>query len=76
MMQSNSAPLKTRRSDIQSHLTVDVALSVIQLHPGAAKAYRRLTENLHHAIEGEDGEEVRKELRKLMIAWTSFRWRA
>lgn len=36
---------------------------MIQLHPGAAEAYRRLAENLHQAIEGE---EVRRELRKLI----------
>ncbi len=61
-----SAPLKTRRSEIQARLAADVAPSVIQLHPGAADAYRRLAENLHQAIDGEDGEEVRAELRKLI----------
>ncbi|WP_409516145.1 recombinase zinc beta ribbon domain-containing protein [Brevundimonas sp.] len=61
-----SAPLKTRRSEIQARLAVDAAPSVIQLHPGAAAAYRRLAENLHQAVEGDDGEEARTELRKLI----------
>jgi hypothetical protein len=61
-----SAPLKTRRAEIQSQLSNDEAPSVIQLHPGAADAYRRLAEDLHQAIDGEDGEEVRAELRKLI----------
>ncbi|WP_430826495.1 recombinase family protein [Brevundimonas diminuta] len=61
-----SAPLKVRRSEIQSRLAMDAAPSVIQLHPGAAEVYRRLAENLHAAIEGEDGEEIRTELRKLI----------
>ncbi len=61
-----SAPLKTSRSEIQARLAADAAPSVIQLHPGAAEAYRRLAENLHQAIDGEDGEEVRTELRKLI----------
>ena len=61
-----SAPLKTRRSEIQARLAADAAPSAIQLHPGAADAYRRLAENLHQAIDGEDGEEVQAELRKLI----------
>lgn len=61
-----SAPLKTRRNEIQARLAVDASPSVIQLHPGAAEAYRRLAENLLQAIEGDDGEEVRTELRKLI----------
>ncbi|WP_427789885.1 hypothetical protein [Brevundimonas diminuta] len=61
-----SAPLKTLRSEIQVRLAADAAPSVIQLHPGAADAYRRLAENLRQAIEDEDGEEVRAELRKLI----------
>lgn len=61
-----SAPLKTRRSEIQARLAADAAPSVIQLHPGAAEAYRRLAENLHQALEGDDDEEVRAELRKLI----------
>ena len=65
-MKSISAPLKTRRAEIQSRLSNDEAPSVIQFHPGAAYAYRRLAEDLHQAIEGEDGEEVRAELRKLI----------
>ncbi|WP_312120740.1 recombinase family protein [Brevundimonas diminuta] len=61
-----SAPLKTRRGEIQARLAADAAPSVIQLHPGAADAYRRLAGNLHQAIDEEDGEEVRAELRKLI----------
>ena len=65
-LKSISVPLKTRRAEIQGRLSVEEAPSVIQLHPGAADAYRRLAEDLHQAIEGDDGEEVRAELRKLI----------
>ena len=58
-----SAPLKIRRNEIQARLAADAAPSVLQLHPGAAEAYRRLAENLHQAIEGD---EVRAELRRLI----------
>ncbi len=61
-----SAPLKSRRSEIQSRLAADAAPSVIQLHPGATETYRQLPENLHAAIESEDGEKIRTELRKLI----------
>ena len=33
---------------------------------GGAASARRLAENLHQAIDGDDGEEVRAELRKLI----------
>ncbi|MNI75760.1 hypothetical protein D3C73_1319410 [compost metagenome] len=46
-----SAPLKTRRSEIQARLAADAAPSVIQLHPGAAEAYRRLAENTKRSTE-------------------------
>jgi hypothetical protein len=65
-LKSISAPLNTRRAEIQSRLSNEEAPSVIQLHPGAADAYRRLAEDLHQAIEGDDGQEVRAELRKLI----------
>ncbi|WP_431564914.1 hypothetical protein [Brevundimonas sp.] len=61
-----SAPLKAHRMEIQDRLASYSAPSVIQLHPGAAEAYRRLATDLHQAIEGDDGEEVRVELRKLI----------
>ena len=65
-LKSISGPLKARRTEIQSRLSTEEAPSVIQLHPGAADAYRRLAEDLHQAIEGDDGGEVRAELRKLI----------
>ncbi len=64
--QGYEVELMVETRDGGKDLTVDVAPSVIQLHPGAAEAYRRLAENLHQAIEGDDGEEVRKELRQLI----------
>ena len=61
-----SAPLKARRTEIQGRLASDGTPSVIQFHPGAADAYRWLAADLHQAIEGDDGEELRAELRKLI----------
>ncbi len=37
-----------------------------RLDPGIAEAYRHLAENLHLAMEGESGEDLRQELRKLI----------
>jgi hypothetical protein len=50
----------------QDRLAAEETPSVIQLHPGAAEAYCRLATDLHQAIEGDDGEDVRTELRKLI----------
>jgi len=61
-----STPLKIRRSEIQARMAADSTPSVIQLHSGGMEVYRRLAENLHTAIESEDGEEVRTELRQLI----------
>jgi len=41
---------------------------LIQLHPSSL--------GIHHAIEDDDGEEVRTELRQLIDRQTSFRWKA
>ena len=39
---------------------------MIALHPGAAEAYRLLAECLHEVLEGDDAEEVRAEVRRLI----------
>ncbi|PRB14570.1 MULTISPECIES: hypothetical protein [unclassified Brevundimonas] len=65
-LKSISGPLKTRRVEIQIRISGNEAPSMIQLHPSAAGTYRWLAENLHQVIEGDDGEEVLAELRKLI----------
>lgn len=65
-LKSINAPLKTRRTEILARLSAEEPPSVIQLHPGAVDAYRRLTEDLQQALEGDAGEDLRTELRKLI----------
>lgn len=38
----------------------------MQLHPGVAEAYQSLAEDLQLALEGDAGEDLRAELRKLI----------
>jgi hypothetical protein len=64
-LKTNSAPLQARRQELTALLS-EAAPQTVQLHPGAAEAYCRLATDLHQAIEGDDGEDVRTELRKLI----------
>ena len=62
-----SEPLKARRRELQDRLaSASQAPSPVQVHPRAASAYQRLAANLHEALEREDAEEMRGELRKLI----------
>jgi DNA invertase Pin-like site-specific DNA recombinase len=65
-----SDPLKARRREIEARLAeaADDAgpAPVIQLHPGAARAYQMLAEQLEDAMGADDGQEARDELRKLI----------
>ncbi len=65
-LKARTAPLALRRSDLQVIVATSPDPVVVQLHPGAAEGYRRLAENLHLAIERDDAEDLRTELRKLI----------
>lgn len=58
--------LTKRRDELQAVIAVPPDPVVVQLHPGAADGYRLLAENLRLAVEGDDGEDLRRELRKLI----------
>lgn len=74
-LKARTAPLEARRQELTVLLS-EAAPQTAQLHPGVAEAYQRVAENLQQALEGDAGEDLRAELRKLIDAWTSFRWRA
>ena len=59
------APLEARRQEL-SALLFETAPQTVQLHPGVADAYQRLAEDLQQALEGDAGEDLRTELRKLI----------
>ncbi|QIF83092.1 hypothetical protein E4341_12465 [Brevundimonas sp. 'scallop'] len=65
-LKARTAPLKTRRQELSGLLSDVIAPAPERLHPEIAEAYRRLAENLHLAIEGDTGEDLRRELRRLI----------
>ena len=65
-LKARTAPLVARRNELEALIATSPSPVVVQLHPGAAEGYRRLAENLHLAVEGDDGEDLRRELRKLI----------
>jgi site-specific DNA recombinase len=65
-LKAKTAPLAKRREELQAIIAVSPDPIVVQMHPGAAEGYRRLAENLHLAVEGDDGEDLRRELRQLI----------
>ena len=60
-----TAPLEARRQELNALLS-EAAPQTVQLHPGVAEAYQRLAEDLQQALEGDTGEDLRTELRKLI----------
>ena len=60
-----TAPLEARRQELTALLS-EAAPQTVQLHPGVAEAYQRLAEDLQQALEGDAGEDLRAELRKLI----------
>lgn len=60
------ATLEIERTSLESELATIAEPQPVRLHPKAAEAYRALSENLHLALDGDDAEEVRNELRKLI----------
>lgn len=65
-LKARTAPLKARQAELAALLSEVTPAETVRLHPGVAEAYRRLAENLHLAIEGDAGEDLRRELRRLI----------
>ena len=55
-----------RRAELEDMLALVETPTEVAAHPGAARVYAQLAERLHEALDGEEGEEVRAELRKLI----------
>lgn len=64
-LKARTAPLEARRQELNA-LLFEAAPQTVQLHPGVAEAYQRLAEDLQQALEGDAGEDLRTELRKLI----------
>ena len=64
-LKARTAPLEARRQELTTLLS-EVLPQTIQLHPGVAEAYRQLATDLQQALEGDAGEDLRAELRKLI----------
>ena len=65
-LKARTTPLKTRQHELTALLSEVAPTETVRLHPGVAEAYRRLAEDLHLAIEGDAGEDLRRELRRLI----------
>ncbi len=65
-LKRRSTPLKARRSELQALLAEVDEPETVALHPAAAQAYAQLVLRLHEALEGDEGEEVRNQLRALI----------
>lgn len=61
-------PLKQRRTEISAQLQLAAGGNdqVVQLHPGAIEAYRRLAVDLHETLAAPDADEIRQIFRKLI----------
>ena len=60
-------PLKARKTEIEDQLANAASpAEPVQLHPGAAEAYRAIAEGLHEALNAEDGQETRDAFRALI----------
>ncbi len=55
---ARSAPLKARRVGLDALLAETAEPAVLSLHPGGAKAYRRMADQLLAAMNHVDGEEA------------------
>ena len=64
-LKARTAPLEVRQQELTALLS-EVAPQTVQLDPGVADAYQRLAEDLQQALEGDAGEDLRTELRKLI----------
>ncbi|QBQ50149.1 hypothetical protein E3U41_13155 [Brevundimonas naejangsanensis] len=64
-LKARTAPLEARRQELTALLS-EATPQTVQLHPGVAETYRCLAEDLQQAQEGDAGEDLRAELRKLI----------
>lgn len=60
------AGLEAQRAELEGQLAQMATPHTVRLHPKAAEAYRALAESLHLALDGDDAQEVRDELRELI----------
>ena len=65
-LKARSAPLKTRRVELEALLAEVETPTVMSLHPGVAEAYRRMAEHLRQALDNVDGEDARDAVRSLI----------
>ncbi|WP_336971002.1 hypothetical protein [Brevundimonas aurantiaca] len=65
-LKARTTPLKARQAELTALLSEVAPSETVRLHPGVAEAYRQLAENLHLAIEGDAGEDLRQELWQLI----------
>ena len=64
-LKARTAPLEVRQQELTALLS-EAAPQTMQLPPGVADTYQRLAEDLQQALEGDAGEDLRVELRKLI----------
>ena len=64
-LEVRTAPLEARRQELTALISV-AAPQTVQMHPGVAEAYQRLADDLQQALEGDVGEDLRTEVRKLI----------
>ena len=65
-LESLAGGLKARKAELETKLASVETPSKVVPHPGLAEVYQRLSARLQEALEGDDGEEVRTELRNLI----------
>ncbi len=65
-LKARVAPLMARRTELEAMIATSPRPVVVQLHPGAAYGYRRFAVTLYLAIKNDAGEDLRRELRKLI----------
>jgi hypothetical protein len=63
-LKARSLPLKARRSELQGLLAELDVPSVVTLHPSAASADGQRVGRFHEALEDNDDEDIRAEIRQ------------
>jgi site-specific DNA recombinase len=65
-LKARSAPLKSRRAELEALLAEAEEPAILSLHPGVAEAYRRMAGQLRAAMDDVDGEAARDAVRSLI----------
>ena len=65
-LKARMTPLNARKQELSALLSDVAAPPPVCLPSGIAESYRRLAADLHLAIEGDTGEDVRREIRRLI----------